>query len=271
MPTLNFWGVQGSCPGAYFDDNLGSNTSCVSIEIDDTLIILDAGTGIRSLSASVDMNQYNQVVLLITHSHWDHIQGFPFFTYIYQQKPLIIYSHLNEHINGLMEQINGINFPLNRHEIPCDIQVKTDLDELNALINVNVSTIKTNHQGNCIGYRIKADNCDVCYIPDNQLHNTSITSFDEFVSFCKGTNVLIHDSQYTATDMPYKIDWGHSIYTDALDLSLKTGAKQLALFHHEPTRPKDDILKLVDNCKSITNDINVFAATERTKIDLLGN
>ena len=88
MSLVRFWGVQGSCPGTQFKDTLGCNTSCVSLEIEKSLVILDSGTGIRSLSSSVDFNNYNQVVLLITHSHWDHIQGFPFFTYLFQKKAI---------------------------------------------------------------------------------------------------------------------------------------------------------------------------------------
>ena len=271
MPTVKFWGVQGSCPGAFHKDNLGSNTACVSIELEDTLVILDSGTGIRTLSSTLDMNRFNHVILLITHSHWDHIQGFPFFSYIYQKKPVIIYSHLQEHINGLLEQMNGINFPLTHKDIPSEMTIITNLEQLNQTVDFTVNTIQSNHQGNCIGYRIKSKNCDVCYIPDNQLHHPKTTSFDEFVEFCKDTTLLIHDSQYTKHDMPYKIDWGHSLYTDALELSIKSNAKKFALFHHEPTRKKDDILTMVNECNKKTKNSNTIAATELMEINLLGN
>lgn len=271
MSTVSFWGVQGSCPGSYFEENLGSNTSCISIEVGETLIILDAGTGIRSLSTKVDISQFKNVALLLTHSHWDHIQGFPFFSYLYQKKPLIIYSHNEEHIHGLLNQINGINFPLSTEDLPCDLKITTDLNNLNQALNLDITTIPSNHEGNCIGYRIKSKDCDVCYIPDNQLHNTSITSFDEFVSFCQNSNVLIHDSQYTDHDMPFKIDWGHSIYTDALNLAIKANVDQFVLFHHEPTRTKKDLLAMVNHCQSITRNTTITAATELKKIELLGN
>ena len=271
MARVNFWGVQGSCPGAYYEDNLGSNTSCISIEIDDTLIILDAGTGIRSLSATLDLNKYKKVILLLTHSHWDHIQGFPFFSYIYQKKQLIIYSHLKEHFDGLLSQINGINFPLKKEELMSEIIYTQDLKELEEQTGIHIETIQTNHQGECIGYRVKHKECDVCYIPDNQLHNTTITAFNDFVEFCANSRVLIHDSQYTDTDMPHKIDWGHSLYTDALELAIQSNVDHFVLFHHEPTRSKNEILKLVDHCKSITDKVQIHAGKEKEGIDLLGN
>tara|TARA_B100001121_G_C18699911_1_gene627008 strand:+ start:2446 stop:3261 length:816 start_codon:yes stop_codon:yes gene_type:complete len=271
MPKVSFWGVQGSCPGSYFEENLGSNTSCISIELEDTLIILDAGTGIRTLCNTIDVNQFKQVALLLTHSHWDHIQGFPFFSYIYQNKPLIIFSHLHEHINGLLNQINGVNFPLSRETLSCNVNIITDINQLNNQLNIDITTIQTNHQGNCIGYRVKSKDCDVCYIPDNQLHNTSTTSFNEFVSFCQNSKILIHDSQYTTHDMPLKIDWGHSIYTDALKLAMEASVRQFVLFHHEPTRTKKDILTMADHCKSITKEVKIIAASELKNIDLLGN
>jgi len=270
MSTVKFWGVQGSCPGTYHKKSLGSNTSCISIETNKTLIILDAGSGLRNLSSTLKLDDYDEVVLLLTHSHWDHIQGFPFFSYIYQKKSLIIYSHLEKHIDGLINQINGINFPLHKEQLPCTFKTITNLTELNQNVSFKVKTISTNHQGQCIGFRIIAKDLDVTYIPDNQLHNTTVTSFDDFVDFCKNTSLLIHDSQYNNNDMPHKIDWGHSIYTDALSLSLKSNAKAFTLFHHEPTREKKDILSMGDDCKKIAPSMNTIVAEEGLSIDLLG-
>ena len=104
MPVVNFWGVQGSCPGTIHKENLGSNTSCVTVSINDTLIIFDAGTGIQTLSLSMDLKSFKKVILCLTHSHWDHIQGFPYFNYLYQKKTLSIFSHNKSHINGTIEQ-----------------------------------------------------------------------------------------------------------------------------------------------------------------------
>ncbi len=271
MGIVKFWGVQGTCPGNYFSDNLGSNTSCVSVEKNDTLIILDAGTGIRSLSENIKIEKYNKIILLLTHSHWDHIQGFPFFRYIYNRNKLDIFSHSEHHLNALVNQINGINFPVNQADLLSDIKQHTNLSDLNKLTDFNIESIKTNHHGNCVGYRLNFKDCSVTYIPDNQLHDPNITTFEEFSKFCSQTSLLIHDSQYTESDMPYKTNWGHSIYKDTHRLSLEANVKRLALFHHEPTRSKQDILRLAKNCQNKSNKVDVFAAYEGLEVDLLDN
>lgn len=271
MDSIKFWGVQGSCPGATYPDNLGSNTACVSIETNDTLIILDAGTGLRNLGDAIEKRPFKTVALLLTHAHWDHIQGFPLFSYIYQDKPLLIYSHANNHIQTLLNQVNGVNFPVGKDTLRAKITTTTNLTKVCKTLDLDIQTIKTNHNGNCIGYRIISKAWDVCYIPDNQLHEPIFTPFETFVSFCKNTNILIHDSQYSQRDMPLKQDWGHSLYTDAFDLAMKSNASHFVLFHHEPTREKKDILFFANDCQKKNQSIRVTAATEFKSIDLLGN
>ena len=141
-----------------------------------------------------------------------------------------------------------------------------DLKELEEQTGIHIETIQTNHQGECIVVD-KHKECDVCYIPDNQLHNTTITAFNDFVEFCANSRVLIHDSQYTDTDMPHKIGLGHSLYTDALELAIQSNVDHFVLFHHEPTRSKNEILKLVDHCKSIT-DSNKYTLEKKKKVSI---
>lgn len=273
MANLKFWGVQGSCPGTSFTDTLGCNTSCVSIEANNNLIILDAGSGLRILSNNLTVTDYDNVILIITHSHWDHVQGFPFFKYLFSNCTINIYSHNSNHYDALRNQLNGTNFPLDFNNIIANINLIKSLDELNSIFQINVSTINTNHHGDCIGIRMKGSDFDITYIPDNQLHNTGIqtTSKDEFVSFCKNTELLIHDSQYTMEDMPLKKDWGHSIYTDTLNLAVESNVKQLALFHHDPNRSKKEILKLEEKCNEMAPTTTTFAAYEGKSVLLLGN
>ena len=151
------------------------------------------------------------------------------------------------------------------------IETYTDIEELNQTNNFKIHFIRTNHQGDCIGYKIVGQDWSMCYIPDNQLHDTEYTSFNDFVSFCQNVTLLIHDSQYTPEDMPYKQNWGHSLYTDALRLGIEAKVKNLALFHHDPNRSKKDILTMVDHCMRKTSDLTIFAAEERQSFNLLGN
>ena len=271
MEIVKFWGVQGSSPGNRFKDNLGSNTPCVSIEYDDNLIILDAGTGIKSLSSQLNAKNYKNIILLITHSHWDHIQGFPFFNFIHTDCEIKIFSHNQNHIDAMLNQINGINFPLNLHDIQAKITSIKNINEIEMILNISISTIQTNHHGDCIGYRLKRNGLDLCFLPDNQLHNPQQTMFNEFVNFCKNTKLLIHDCQYTEKDMPGKENWGHSIVEDAYRLCTESESEKLILFHHDPEREKKDILAIEETYNNKSAEITTIAAYEGLEIVLLGN
>jgi ribonuclease BN (tRNA processing enzyme) len=211
---------------------------------------------------------FDQVVLLITHAHWDHIQGFPFFSYLFQTKPLLLFAETTQKINSIFKQMNGLNFPVENY--PCPIKTFTSLDTLNKELDFTIECISTNHPGGCLGFRLKKSKIDVTYIPDNQLHNTTISSFNDFVEFCKETPLLIHDSQYTPHDMPDKIDWGHSIYTDTLKLFIESNAGALAMFHHDPNRTKSELSGMVNNCTDQYPGRRIFAAREGDIFDLLG-
>lgn len=270
MSKLKFWGVQGSCPGSISNNTFGNNTPCISIELQKTLIILDAGTGIRHLSNELKSDHYEKVLVLLTHSHWDHIQGFPFFNFLHTESEIYIYSHSNSHLKNLSNQINGVNFPLNLQDITASLTFSSNLESIQSIFNLTIQQIKTNHHGDCIGYRITSGSCDVCYLPDNQLHNTTKTSVKKFTEFCKDTNYLIHDAQYTNKDMPKKVNWGHSIIQDAHNLSCESDANHLVLFHHDPDRNKDEINKIVSKLNKNNQKPFVIASYEGLELDLLG-
>jgi len=270
MSKLKFWGVQGSCPGGYVKDSYGCNSPCVSIEENKNLIILDAGTGIRNLSTKLKSQNYKNILLLITHSHWDHIQGFPFFNFLHEDCTIHIYSHNKNHLESLTGQLNGVNFPLKVDDIVANLKFHSNFKELESLFNISIDIINTNHHGDCIGFRIKSETSDICYLPDNQLHNHTKTTLEEFINFCKNTNYLIHDAQYTEKDMPKKENWGHSILKDALKLANSANAKTLILFHHDPDRKKSEIeSKIIDLKQASTPQI--IASFEGLELDLLGN
>ena len=271
MNYLTFWGVQGSCPGNFTENSLGNNTPCLSIQLDKTLLIFDAGTGIRQLSTHLKPEQFDRIILFLTHSHWDHIQGFPFFNFLHQHCTIHVYCPNKTHTNYLINQINGINFPLNKEDLIAKLIVEDSLDDIMKLLNITINTIKTNHHGDCYGYRVKSDTIDVCYIPDNQLHNPTTSSFEAFKSFCNESNILIHDAQYTENDMPNKENWGHSMYKDVVLLAKESKTKKLIFFHHDPERTKTEINQIVQRFQSENTQLEITAAYEQLKIDLLGN
>ena len=142
MAKLKFWGVQGSCPGSSTNNSFGNNTPCISIEFNETLIILDAGTGIRHLSNNLKSDNYKKILILLTHSHWDHIQGFPFFNFLHTNSEIYIYSHSNSHLQNLSNQINGINFPLNLEDISAALTFSSDLNKIQSIFNIKINEIK---------------------------------------------------------------------------------------------------------------------------------
>ena len=142
MAKLKFWGVQGSCPGSSTNNSFGNNTPCISIEFNETLIILDAGTGIRHLSNNLKSDNYKKILILLTHSHWDHIQGFPFSNFLHTNSEIYIYSHSNSHLQNLSNQINGINFPLNLEDISAALTFSSDLNKIQSIFNIKINEIK---------------------------------------------------------------------------------------------------------------------------------
>ena len=162
----------------------------------------------------------------------------------------------------MLNQINGINFPLNLNDIQANVNATNNINEIKKLLNISISTIQTNHHGDCIGYRLKSNEFDVCFLPDNQLHNPKQTLFDDFINFCKNSKLLIHDCQYTQKDMPGKENWGHSIVEDAYRLCNESKCEKLILFHHDPEREKKDILTIE---KEYNNKMILLAQLQPTR------
>lgn len=240
--TLRFWGVRGAIavPGPY-TVRYGGNTACVSLHLgDDAVLILDAGTGIRNLGkilASSNADLY----LVVTHIHWDHIQGFPFFGPIYQPRRLTcVVPNLGETLaRALVEQMDGNRFPVRIDDLLSERRIIFD-DPRPLLMGTgfDVERIAINHPGGGYGYRVENEGRVVVYLTDNELDppNNTVTSWADFVSFCRGADVLIHDAQYLADDMPAHRGWGHSLVHQVLELAAEAAVKQVVLFHHDPDR-----------------------------------
>jgi phosphoribosyl 1,2-cyclic phosphodiesterase len=252
--SVKFWGVRGSIPVSGPDTcRYGGNTSCVSIEgrhvLDGSehIAILDAGTGIRPLGNLLACAPQKEILLLLTHTHWDHIQGFPFFTPIYQPERKIYLSRFERRkglFRTLLEQMDGTRFPLTRDEI------RSELDSYSCQwikrqekLGYQVSHLRVNHPGETYGYRIRVRGVTVVYIPDNELDPPykPRASFNKMVKFCCGADLLIHDAQFLERDLPAKRGWGHSVVSRVRELALAAEVKHLVLFHHDPDRTDDEL------------------------------
>ena len=245
--TLRFWGVRGAIavPGPY-TVRYGGNTACVSLHLgDDAVLILDAGTGIRNLGKMLASSNAD-LYLVVTHIHWDHIQGFPFFGPIYQPRRLTcVVPNLGETLaRALVEQMDGNRFPVRIDDLLSERRIIFD-DPRPLLMGTGfeVERIGLNHPGGGFGYRVENEGRRVVYLTDNELNppGAPVTSQDEFVAFCKDADVLIHDAQYLAADMPAHHGWGHSLVSQVLELAVAAWVKHLVLFHHDPDRSDDAI------------------------------
>jgi phosphoribosyl 1,2-cyclic phosphodiesterase len=248
---VTFYGVRGSVPAPGPNTvRYGGNTSCVEVRLsDDSVLVLDAGTGMRALGNDLLKRGFNKSVhLLLSHTHWDHVLGLPFFGPLYHPDThLYVYPLANDAQELFQRNIfNDIHFPVSVDDIPARLELaRPDTAEWRIGCAV-VRRIQLNHPGGAQGFRIDDDDgTSVAYLTDNELHaeNAKI-SVEQLARFSDGVDLLIHDSQYLAEDMPAKLGWGHSVVTEVLRLGVLAEPKQLALFHHDPER-SDSALDLI--------------------------
>jgi len=246
--TVHFWGVRGTIPvpGAT-TIRYGGNTPCVSLHFgENTTLILDAGTGIRELGKKL-VSTHSQIFLLMTHTHWDHIQGFPSFLPIYQpHRRIHLLPALDEHMaRALLAQMDGVHFPVRGSALPSLNLISWEGgEEALAAQGLFIERIAVNHPGGAFGYKMKYGGRTVVYLTDNELDapsETKVNNLETFTAFCHGADLLIHDAQYLPEDMPAKRGWGHSILPDVLELAATAQVHHLLLFHHDPDRSDDEL------------------------------
>ena len=298
-PTwLKFWGVRGSIPtpgpGTV---QFGGNTSCVEIRADGQIIILDAGTGLRLLGRSLVAEFDTQpldLTLLLSHTHWDHIQGLPFFMPVYKPQ-----NHL--HILGyegarhglevvLAGQMESPFFPVGLREVPANVRIE-ELKEMNFNIgSVRVQACFANHPGICVGYRLFTSDGSIAFFPDNEPHHdnshspsgssgtaASGVAFShsenrKVIDFLRGTDVLIMDSQYDCEEYKQHVGWGHGCVSEVVALALEAEVKRLFLFHHDPNHDDAKVLQMEAQARSLVaarhGKLEVGAAREGATFSL---
>lgn len=254
---VRFFGVRGSIPtpGAAYN-RYGGNTACTHICLaDGTDIVLDAGTGIRLLGKAL-VSKTTPIYLLLSHNHWDHIQGFPFFAPIYQKDRAIIVTpgRTNEHRpEAFLEQMSGSLFPVPKEAISADITINEPLQDEWFISNAKITRLRINHPGGGSCFCVEENGRKVAYVTDNELYPPykKNTDFLAFVDFVKNADLLIHDAQYVIQDMPAKSGWGHSVAEEAIKLALAANVKQLALYSHDPERSDTLIDEIVEHAQEI--------------------
>jgi phosphoribosyl 1,2-cyclic phosphodiesterase len=243
---VRFHGVRGSIatPGPS-TVRYGGNTVCVEVRLSDgTLLVFDGGTGIRELGKELMREGFDGPVhLLLTHLHWDHIMGIPFFAPIYSPgRRILVHPLFTETQRGVLRNrtlFDGIHFPVREADIPAHMEFLGDVDEAWRVGSATLRRIELNHPGGAQGFRIDDDGgTSLAYLTDNELSPPGKvdTSAEQLARFARGVDLMVHDAQYLAADMPAKKGWGHSTADEALRLAVEAEARELILFHHDPER-----------------------------------
>jgi phosphoribosyl 1,2-cyclic phosphodiesterase len=281
--TLRFWGTRGSIPSpGLATARYGGNTPCVEVRTSEgRLVILDAGTGIRELGRSL-MERANGDGLdgdiFLTHAHWDHIQGIPFFAPLFHKgNHFTIWGSrsLQTSIDRVVrDQMSPVVFPVSFEELQARIDFQELAEERRAGSGYDVAAMAVRHPGGALGYRFTESNetgGGLVYVSDNELsasarYDTPREWRDRFVEFVRGAAVLVHDTMYRADEYRNFVGWGHSTYEDAVELALDACVDRLVLFHHHPERTDDEVDRCVASCRELVQArgarLEIIAAAE---------
>lgn len=292
---FRFWGVRGSLPTPGPETvRYGGNTSCIEVRADGELILLDAGSGLRKLGLALQAEFNGQplsITLLISHTHWDHIQGFPFFGPAYVQRNSVrilgFEGARSRLASAFSAQMESPFFPVSMTALPSNITID-ELQELEFKVGpVQVEACYANHPGVAVGYRLETSTGSLVYLPDNESirpdskpHDGTPGLHDELpeearkrqLAFLRDATVAILDSQYDDAEYPAHRGWGHGCLTDVVKLAIEARVKQLILFHHDPAHDDAFIDGMLARARQIAKEsgstIEIDAAREGAEIEL---
>jgi phosphoribosyl 1,2-cyclic phosphodiesterase/CRP-like cAMP-binding protein/CheY-like chemotaxis protein len=286
---VHFWGTRGSVPTpGPATIRFGGNTSCVEVvAADGTCVVLDCGTGARELGLALLAAGPPPIHILLTHTHWDHIQGFPFFAPAYLPGAIInmyathgLESTLEEALSGQMQHTY---FPVRLSELRAQIAVHEVGEGTFRVGGITIHTQYLNHTAPCLGYRLEAGGVSLVYATDHEpfwwegpktapaerlLHPGD----RRHIEWLAGADLVIHDGQFTDAEYPAKRSWGHSSVEYATDLAILAGVKRLVLFHHDPTRMDQMVARIAQRmlrrARKQGSNLDVIAAAEGLDIEL---
>ena len=237
---VKFWGVRGSiaCAGPNHV-KYGGNTSCIEMRVGDHRIILDAGTGLRNAGQTFLKEEAGELFLLLTHTHWDHINGFPFFVPAYNPdwKIHVKAGHLKD--KGGIQAVLSAQMDNPMFPVPLEaMQAKVTYEDfrvgetLDLYPDVAVRTALLNHPNDATGYRVEYNGHSAVYITDTE--HIPGKPDQNILGLIEGADLVIYDSTYTEEEWPAKVGWGHSTWNEGMRLCQAANVKRLAIFHHDP-------------------------------------
>ncbi|MEI7529398.1 MAG: MBL fold metallo-hydrolase [Elusimicrobiota bacterium] len=277
---IKFWGARGSIPvsGKQYL-KYGGCTTCVEVRSKkDELIIIDAGSGIRLLGKELLKNSDHVFNMLFTHSHWDHVLGFPFFAPIYNNKTRIRImgcSYSSDSVREIIAKtMQPPGFPVKFEEISARFEFASLCAGGCEIGDMNVLPIDLSHPNHGLGYKFSEAGKTFVFLTDNELgyiHPGGQTP-ETYAAFSRGADLLVHDADYTPEEYPRRKTWGHSTWEQALDLALASGASALGLFHHNQDRSDSELDSIVAECarraRKAGARLKCFGVREGQEIDL---
>jgi phosphoribosyl 1,2-cyclic phosphodiesterase len=293
---VKFWGTRGSIPTpGYLTQRYGGNTPCVEVRTESTMIVCDAGSGLRELGMDIMRRFGNAPVtlhLLLSHTHWDHIQGFPFFPPAYLPTTTIHVYGANRadrtSYQLLTGQMESAHFPVNFTELGARMLAREFEHGEIQIGDVAASAFPQCHPGGSLGFGLVHGGRKVVYSTDNELDksvlNAEAVAMDpaaprrfpaEIIEPFRDADLLIADAQYSELEYPKRIGWGHSSTAAVVDIALAAGVKQLALFHHDPMQSDADLDQKIAACARRANEragrdkLKVFGAREGVELKLV--
>ncbi len=269
---VKFWGVRGSiaCPGANHIQ-FGGNTSCIEVSCGGERIIFDAGTGMRTLGHWIMRKNATRATILMSHTHWDHINGYPFFAPAF--KPGFSFDLMAGHLQGGLKIRDVLSGQMTHPFFPVPIEVmQSDVkyldftagDDFNIGPNVQIKTKPLNHPDGATGYRVEHRGKSVCYVTDTE---HVIGKPDQNVlALIEGADLVIYDCTYSDKEFAGKIGWGHSTWEEGVRLCKAANVKSLAVFHHDPDHEDRYLSQLEAEIRQTWS--GAFMARENARINL---
>ncbi len=287
---VTFWGTRGSIAKAGPTTlRYGGNTSCVEVRTGTgTLLVIDCGTGAHGLGADLMARSDGAPLdghLLISHTHWDHIQGLPFFAPLFQpESTWHIYGPRGlggSLIDTLAGQMQYSYFPVSLEQLAANVTYHDLVEGTFDIDDARITTQYLNHPALTLGYRLEADGATMVYASDHEPHHTELAGGGDLtmnrhdrghLDFLADADLVIHDAQYVADEYVSKLGWGHSTVEYVVDAACQANAARLALFHHDPARTDDEIDTIVEEARARAAgaDTEVFAAAEGSTVELVG-
>ena len=269
---ITFWGTRGSIASPGPETLIyGGNTTCLEMTLSSgRTVIIDSGTGIRRLGdALLKERKHLDLTLLITHIHWDHVVGFPFFEPVFDANCRIVVDGCHNGIEGLRHLFSNRHvdgtWPIKFEDLKAEIVGRGELPAGRTMLDATeVRSHPLQHPQGGLGFRFTEESGSFVFLTDNELTEDAWkgTGKKDFIDFCRDADLLVHDCQYLPEEMEVRKGWGHSDLDSVAALAMEAGVRRLVLFHHDPRRTDEDVSAIVDRCKETFDKAGVLTSVE---------